>query len=194
MRRRCSIRLVALLGSPALLVVALGYLTHSSDAGQAGATKAALIAATSYSQDDAGHKNPIVRVRWSLVDGWLPAGGFNVYRDNDVKPLNSAPLIAQTSPLPEAGDRISGRKSRACWPWRATRLTTQRRKSALSLAIRTNEPPAPRTCSRRCSSIASRSWRFTRACLAGMSKTRSCSSGSRRWWPSIRVGFGKSRQ
>ena len=113
MRRRCSIRLVALLGSPALLVVALGYLTHSSDAGQAGATKAALIAATSYSQDDAGHKNPIVRVRWSLVDGWLPAGGFNVYRDNDVKPLNSAPLIAQTSPLPEAGDRISGRKSPA---------------------------------------------------------------------------------
>jgi fibronectin type 3 domain-containing protein len=113
MNRKLHIRSIALLGLPALLVGAPGYSPFSSDAGQAGATKGVMIAGTSYGHDDAGHKKPIVRLRWSLVDGWLPAGGFNVYRDNDVKPLNSAPLIAQTGPLPEGGDTISGRKAPA---------------------------------------------------------------------------------
>jgi hypothetical protein len=38
-----------------------------------------------------------VRLRWSLTDGWLPDGGFNVYRSDRPRPLNSAPLGATTS-------------------------------------------------------------------------------------------------
>ena len=35
-----------------------------------------------------------VRLRWSLNDGWLPDGGFNLYRSDSAAPLNAAPLGA----------------------------------------------------------------------------------------------------
>ena len=33
-----------------------------------------------------------VRLAWSLQDGWLPAGGFNVYRSGGSAPVNGTPL------------------------------------------------------------------------------------------------------
>ncbi|HEX5283779.1 MAG TPA: hypothetical protein VFW30_06650 [Bryocella sp.] len=38
-----------------------------------------------------------VRLRWSLTDGWLPDGGFNLYRSDRTTPLNSAPLGATSA-------------------------------------------------------------------------------------------------
>jgi hypothetical protein len=33
-----------------------------------------------------------IRLRWSLQDGWLPDGGFNIYRSDRTAPLNLRPL------------------------------------------------------------------------------------------------------
>lgn len=38
-----------------------------------------------------------VRLRWSLTDGWLPDGGFNLYRSDRATPLNPTPLGATSS-------------------------------------------------------------------------------------------------
>lgn len=38
-----------------------------------------------------------VRLRWSLTDGWLPDGGFNLYRSDRPAPLNAMPLGANAS-------------------------------------------------------------------------------------------------
>jgi hypothetical protein len=38
-----------------------------------------------------------VRLRWSITDGWLPDGGFNLYRSDRARPLNPIPLGATSS-------------------------------------------------------------------------------------------------
>jgi hypothetical protein len=78
-------------GAAAMTIVA-ALLGTTQGAGAATTTPAALAAELRAAPALNANGALEVRLRWSIKDGWLPNGGFNLYRTDRKTPLNAAPI------------------------------------------------------------------------------------------------------
>ena len=83
-------RITALAGGALIVVATLAYAPNQA---RSDTTDTAPLTVTMRAAAAEGATHRIeVRVRWTVTDGWLPAGGFNLYRSDASTPLNSTAL------------------------------------------------------------------------------------------------------